>query len=101
LAINIKLLTSFQDAAAAHCLPSGNKNADIHDKYRHFPLYPGISACRSRSIPLSGIYLMFIRKFPVIADQGRSGAFEEIVIRLHGRIPKTGKALETSKSSDQ
>jgi len=36
-----------------------------------------------------------------MADKGRNGAFEEIVIRVQCKIPKTGKALETSKSSDQ
>jgi len=33
--------------------------------------------------------------------KGRSGAFEEIVMRLHCTIPTAGKALETSESSGQ
>ncbi len=36
-----------------------------------------------------------------MADKGRSGAFEEIVIRLQYKISITGKALETSESSGQ
>lgn len=36
-----------------------------------------------------------------MADKGRSGAFEEIVIRVQCKISKAGKALETNKSSDQ
>ncbi len=47
------------------------------------------------------MYLIPNRKPLVIADKGWSGAFEEIVKRLHCKIPKTGKVFETSKSSDQ
>jgi hypothetical protein len=36
-----------------------------------------------------------------MADKGWSGVFEEIVIWLHCKIPKAGKAFETSKSADQ
>ncbi len=46
-------------------------------------------------------YLVFIRTLLVMADNGRSGAFEEMVIRLQCTIPNAGKALETGKSSDQ
>lgn len=49
----------------------------------------------------SEMYLIPNRKPLVIADKGWSGAFEEIVKRLHCKIPKTGKVFETSKSSDQ
>jgi len=36
-----------------------------------------------------------------MAHKGRNGAFEEFVIRLQCKIPKTGNALETSESSGQ
>jgi len=47
------------------------------------------------------IILVFIRKPTVMADKGTNGAFEEIVIRLHCKISKTGKTFETGRTSDQ
>jgi hypothetical protein len=47
------------------------------------------------------IILVSIWKLPVRGDKGRSGAFEEIVIRFQCTISKTGKALEANTNSDQ
>jgi hypothetical protein len=48
-----------------------------------------------------GPYPVFIRKHPAKADKGQIGAFEELVILPQCKIAKTGKALETSQSSNQ
>jgi len=72
-------------------------------------IYESCIACCLSFIGLPGFFLkripagksLRVRKLLVMADQGRSGALEEIVIRLQCKISKTGKALETSKSSDQ
>jgi len=40
------------------------------------------------------------RKLLVMADKGRNGTFEEIVMQLQCKIPKTGKRLEPLKASN-
>jgi len=45
--------------------------------------------------------IVSIRKLQVMAEKGRSWAFEEIVIQFQCKISKTGKAFETSKSSNR
>ncbi len=57
---------------------------------------PGTAICEFPD----GHWLVPIRKHLAKTDKGRIGAFEELAIRVQCTIPKTGKALETSQSSE-